>query len=420
MYLAPVAHDELVTSRPTIQATVVHGRGITGAGVRIAQVEVGGRVAAANPNLAGITQDATFVCAAASAHSTGVAGILRSTHAMMRGIAPGATLWAGGSCGGVTAQLTGQSTAAANWGARALNLSWGANIGLVPGANDRFYDDMVINRWRTVVKSAGNEAGPCGAGNGNVTSPGLGYNVLTVGNDNANGTVAWGDDFMSNCSSWRNPTSTHNDREKPEIAAPGSNITSTLTAVPWTGLVGSGTSFAAPMATAATALLVQRNSFFSVWPETVKALLMVTAVNNIEGATRLSQLDGAGGIALDRADDVVRGAGGGFGGIAYNCTQPANVDVAAAFLTAGTRTRLAIVWDTDPAYPQYANQPAADLDLSIINPTNTAVAWSLSWDNTYEIVEFTPTVTGFHRLRVNQFRCSFNPQWLGWAWRQGN
>jgi hypothetical protein len=410
--------DELSIAVPVVNGHIVHARGILGTGVRVAQIEVGGRVAVANPWLPGVVQDAVNVCAAASGHSTAVAGIIASTHAVQTGTAPGVTLRAGGSCAGNTNQLRGRSTAAANWGARALNLSWGRNTNLRLRAVDRFYDNMVRNRWRTVVKSAGNEAGPCRSGTGNVTSPGLAYNLITVGNVNDQRTVGWLGDAMNVCSSWRDPISRNGDREKPEVAAPGTTITATTTALPWIGGVGSGTSFAAPIVTGGTALLIQRRNFFSIWPESVKALLMTTAVHNIEGAARLSNVDGAGAVVLDRADDVARRAAGGFGGRAYTCASPVNLDVAFPNLVAGVRTRATIAWDTNPGYRRYRRRPSADLDLRVIDPAGNVVSSSLSWDNTYEIVDFTPAVAGVYRLRVRQFRCSSNPQWLGWAWSQ--
>lgn len=424
IYEDVINKPELDVARQTILANTVNATGITGSGVQVAQIEVGGRVATANPNLAGVVQDATSVCAAASGHSTGVAGIIRSTHATARGIAPAATLRAGGSCGGVSSELQSRSTAAADWGARALNLSWGSNTNLVPGANDRFYDDMVINRFRTIVKSAGNEAGPCGSGTGNVTSPGLGYNMITVGNFDDRNTVGWGDDLMSSCSSWKDPTSSHGDREKPEVAAPGTNITSTTTASPWTGGIGSGTSFAAPMVTGTVALMMQRHTSLQIWPEAVKAILMTTAVHNIEGSARLSELDGAGGIAADRANTVAgaRRTSGSFGweGRSYDCAAPVNSDVAVMTLTAGVRTRATIAWDQNPGYGSYASQPSADLDLHVLGPAGAIVAASSSWDNTSEIVDFTPSVSGNYTLRVNKFRCDLTPRWLGFAWRAGN
>lgn len=56
--------------------------------------------------------------------------------------------------------------------------------------------------------------------------------------------------------------------------------------------------------------------------------------------------------------------------------------------------RAVINWNTDPAFIDYANRPSADLDLQIISPTGSIVATSASLDNTYEIVQFTPPVTG--------------------------
>ncbi len=90
------------------------------------------------------------------------------------------------------------------------------------------------------------------------------------------------------------------------------------------------------------------------------------------------------------------------------------------YLYAGTRTRVAIAWDTDPTYWDYPLRPSADLDLEVVSPSGSVVAGSYSWDNTYEIVEFTPSVTGTYKLRVRKYRCDLSPRWLGWAWRQGN
>ena len=78
----------------------------------------------------------------------------------------------------------------------------------------------------------------------------------------------------------------------------------------------------------------------------------------------------------------------------------------------------AIVWDTDPNYGRYTSRPSADLDLWVRGPNGTVVAISASWDNTYEIVDFTAPQTGTYTMRVRKWRCSSNPRWLGWAYHR--
>lgn len=420
IYLAPLNEPELEVVAPTIMASTVHSRGYIGTSVKVAQVEVGGRIAASNPYLPGVFQDTTYVCSTASDHSTGVAGIIRSTNNQRLGVAYGAKLWAGGSCIGYSDELNNRSTAAADWLARAINLSWGHDTDRVPDNDDRFYDDMVLNRCRTIVKSAGNQAGSCGAGDGDVTSPGLAYNVITVGNFDDMNSTTWMDDAMNSCSSWGDPLSTYNDREKPELAAPGSNINSTTTTSPWTGDIGSGTSYAAPAVTGGAALLMQRHPLLQCWPEAVKAILMATAVHNIEGSSRLSEYDGAGAIALDRADNVARSVNGKWGGVGYSCISNNPWNITTMSLTPNVRTRVVIAWDQPQDYGGYAIQPWADLDINILNPSGTIVAWSASYDNTYEIVEYTPTASGTYTLQIARNTCDYSGgSWLGWAWYSG-
>jgi hypothetical protein len=421
VYLSPINKPTLDIARQTIGVPLVNQTfGITGAGIRVGEIEVGGRIATNNPNLSGTTQDTTYVCSSVSGHSTAVAGVIRSTHSTVRGVAPGALLWAGGSCSGSGSELQNRSTAAADWGARVLNLSWGSDTSLTPGANDRFYDGMVINRWRTVVVAAGNTGGAgCKDGtNGNVWSPGLGYNVLTVGNFDDRNTFLWNDDVMNSCSNWRNPKSTRGDRQKPEVAAPGTDINTTTNSSPWTGAEWTGTSFSAPMVTGTVALLLQTNSGLTDWPEAIRAILMTSALHNVEGSTRLSEYDGAGGIDASWAYYLAkRSSGSNWGAQDYTCSSATDLDVTSMSLSSGKQFRATITWDNDPSYSNYSSQPSADLDLQVIGPSGTVVASSASYDNTYEIVDFTPSVSGTYKLRVKKYRCDYSPKYLGWAWQ---
>jgi hypothetical protein len=398
---------------PACQTNVVHNQGITGAGIRVAEVEVGGQINTTNPFLTPVTQDLTFSCL--SNHSAAVAGIIRSTNTARLGHAYNCNLWIGGSCLGVVNEIINRSSVAAfSHNARTFNLSFGA-----PGAGgflttlDRYYDSLVLFGGRTVVPAAGNSFAT-----GFVWSPGTAYNVVTVGSYDDRNTTFWPDDVMSIFSSTLNPFSLHGDRIKPEVAAPGSSLNSTTNTSPWTGAVGSGTSFAAPAVTGISALLMQRALFLQVWPESVKAILMASAEHNIEGATRLSNRDGAGGVVADRADRVARRVltAGNWQALFYTCGNPFLQNLTTVNLTAGQRIRFAMAWPTNPNYWLYAWRPGADLDLWARTPTGGFAAFSVSWDNTYEIVDFTAPVSGPYTFQVYKYRCSTHPYRLGWAW----
>jgi hypothetical protein len=369
--------------------------------VQVAEIEVGGRINTANPFLAGITQDLTFSCP--SFHATAVAGMIRSTQSPETGVAPAVNLWIGGSCRGNSIEIQDRSTAASVWGARVFNLSFGAATGGALIDLDRYYDNLTINQFRTVIPAAGNSGN-----NGFVASPGTAYNVITVGAyDEAT-------NLMATFSSGIDPGSTHADREKPEVAAPGVDFLSTTDSSPWIGNVGSGTSYAAPMTTGTVALMMQRNPTLQVWPEGIRAILMATG-SNIEGASRLSELDGAGGIRADAADNVSHGVGGTWNGIGYSCNAAPTTVVGTMSLGRDQAVRVAISFDTDPNYVSYGTQPSADLDLIIRDPSGVVVATSASFDNTYEIAGFITSVTGNYTIEVAKFRCDLSPRFLAYA-----
>jgi hypothetical protein len=401
---------------PTIFGDVVQGRGINGSGVKLAQVEVGGRISKTNPYLQGIFQDTTLTCLTDDFHSTAVAGIIHSTDATRRGVAYGASLWAGGACDSKSSNIQNRVNAAIGWGARVVNLSLGVDTNLALGVLDRFLDTQVVTKFSTIVVAAGNEGYPC-AYSSSVLSPALAYNVISVGNFDDRRTTNLSDDVMNGCSSFADPFSTHGDREKPEVVAPGTNINSTLLKTPFTGPVGSGTSFSAPMVTGAAGLLMQRNPFLKMWPEAIKSIMMTTALHNLEGETRLSEKDGAGGIYTDWADDVASGAAGAWGAQTYNCSQPMYYNLSTVLLAAGQRLRATVVWDNNPTYTFWSRQPGTDLDLRLLAPDGvTVVASSNSWDNTYEIIDYNAASNGNYSLQVFRARCDVYPPYLGWSW----
>lgn len=396
--------------RRVVKADIVNARGIRGTAVKTAVVEVGGRANPSHPYLTLAHQNTTY--SYLNYHADAVAGIINSGHPEVQGIAINAPIWLGG--GSSSSHLMNRTSAARAWGARVFNNSWG-NVGSssVPNAQCRFFDALALDYWRTIVFSAGNHGADPPRNPANL------YNGIVVGASFDKHTLSTSDDVMAAFSAWRDPSSANGDRELPQVVAPGERIKSLRDQAPWLWTPGlNGTSLSAPAVSAVASLLIDRRTILSVWPEVIRAVLMATAITNIEGNTRLSDKDGAGQIRADLADDVVRGARGDIGGVGYTCSAPQLAVVGNMSLQANKRVRVSMSWATDPDYGHYTTRPGADLDLQIVAPNGQVVATSSSWDNTFEIVDFTPAASGTYAIRVHKYRCSFNPGYLGWAWWQ--
>jgi hypothetical protein len=420
------AQPEMDIAKATTGISTIHLSGTRGRGVRVADIQ--GLAQAVEPNsllLKPVLQDPVGVCSAIGEHATMVAGVMVGRRVNIfgasfgsDGTAPDIELRSGGSCSSRSDQLQSASTRGVQWGARIINLTWGLDTGRALGAMDRFYDEIVLNQWRTVTKSAGNTT-PGGAGcfqnpnDGTITSPGGAYNVITVGGFDDNNTVTWNDDSVYVCSSALNPTSIFGDREKPDLAAPAVNLT-VVSPGPANWMTRSGTSGAAPVVAGTSALLIERNSRLSIWPEIIRATLMATAVHNIEGATRLSAVDGAGGLDASAAASLIA-MPERWGGQRYACDGSDQLALATLSVGPRTRHRVVLSWDSDPAFSDYATRPSADIDLRVLDTNGNAIASSLSFDNTNEIVEFDSWRAGTFTVQAVRFRCDL-PTWLGWAW----
>lgn len=380
----------------------------------IGQVEFGtsNYQIAAHSCLDQITQPPGSVPTLVNPHATAVAGVMVC---YSDGIAHGANVKLG--IGSTQSSYETAASSVRTWGARALNMSYWLGSGLTVNTHDKFYDDMFTTYFVTAVVAAGNNGNCTTGAAGDVAHPALAYNVITVGNEDDKNTVGRSDDTMFCDSSSIDPISANSDREKPEVAAPGTSIDLPNTSGGFSPQTG--TSFAAPMVTGTAALMMGANNQMRTWPEVVKAAIMVTATTNIEGDQRLSDLDGAGGINARRAVDVVRANGpsnSDWQGVSASCSSlPLNFTMN---LTAGKRARVAIVWHQDSSYADYTLRASADLDLAMYDPSNAWVVDSSSFDNTYEIVDFVPSTTGQYRAYVDSPRCTKSPKYIGLAWYQ--
>ena len=431
VYLSRENKPLLNISAPTIFASQVWGRGITGLNQKVAIIEEEG-IYFSNPYLTGRGYNRLNSCIGNSPspyHATMVAGVVASNHPSYKGIAYNANILGGEACSFNDADLIAATGWARDRGARVHNNSWGFNNHGYPTNMSRFHDTVVRDWGITVVDAAGNCNPDC-----YVSSPALAYNVIAVGAFDDNNTTPWTDDVMASFSSYIDPIAYRPDRQKPEVAAPGVNIVTTFTFSPQCGPQNnpdpwltcqpgvSGTSIAAPHVAGGAALLMQRQPILKYWPTAVKAILMATADNNIEGDFRLSDYDGAGGISLDYADDVANTTNNNEWRIAtvsqssFTCGSPYQLLCYSFYATKDQIVRAVIAWDTSPSYIYYDEMPGTDLDMWVNSPSGNFIEGSYSWSNTYEIVDFKAPDTGTYTMYISYRSIEDGYTHLGVAW----
>jgi hypothetical protein len=217
---------------------------------------------------------------------------------------------------------------------------------------------------------------------------------------------------MRPTSVFRNPTSTHQDRELPDVCANGDKVTAV-------GVTMGGTSFASPAVAGSVALIQNAANALQNWPEGCRAILLAAAGRNVRGKTwwddvshRVDGRDGAGaldareGVRIARARATRNAAAARRGwdvGTLHSSDFEANgksrfrYQVAVPAGNAPKLVRVALAWsskvtyDADPTQtPPIKNVKSTltvDLDLHLYEG-NRLVAWSSSFDNSYEVVDF--------------------------------
>lgn len=415
-------NPELDFAVPNSLAPNVWARGINGNGITIAILE-NGNVDRNNSYLNHAV--ATRAAPSVSWHTTMVASSAASFHSTYRGTAYGAVILSAGEDGTDTDTITALQWAF-DQGARTVNFSAGFQADNNLNWTDKAFDYWARQRFRLITKSAGNTGG-------SITSPGKGWNVLTVGAYNDNNNLNWGDDQMRPASAYINPTNPNGDREKPEVVAVGGDVTALE--IGNAIRTESGTSLAAPQVAGLAALLINRNSSLGVWPEAMRAIIMASANHNIEGPSIIVRgqgdlKDGAGAINADLADRAaqVRGtvstpcnSSCWWGESISNSGFPVGTEITRTFnITTTTLVRVAIAWwanaDT-PANNYGFSRLDTDLDLRVKRPDGQWVteAASTSYDNNYEIGEFVAFQPGQYQIVIRKFRGDETSNYLGTA-----
>jgi hypothetical protein len=428
IYLAEkMQKSQLDTAIPTDLVPAVWQLGYRGSGVNIAILEAG-KVDFTGPvghNY--LNQGQVRTCTQSEEwHKTLVASIAASYHNTLTGVAPEATIL--DACTNGSASDTVSA------------LSWATNLSSVINASIAFFDDgtlQFIDKAFDHYARNGNDTIVVAAGNFNtgttyVSSPGLGWNVITVGAyDNLENTD-WSDDVMWSESKWRNPPGT--DREKPEVVAPGVAISAIE--LNNNQITASGTSASAPQVAGLAALLINRDINLDYWPESLKAIIMASATHNIEGPTGIPTgqdlKDGAGGINAILADTIAQvhntspttpcTASCWWGTSIGNGTNLPIGGYLYRYFTAekGDFIRIAISWWSNASCPDASNCSYDRLDTNLnlgaqFNGAWVPGAWSASFDNNYELIEFVAPESGTYRIAVHKASANETSNSLGIA-----
>lgn len=318
---------------------------------------------------------------------------------------------------------------AVNSGASVINVSSGTNYSGAMGLEEKLADYYSFGWGRTIVSAAGNF-------DEYVNAPATGYNVIAVGNvddkqtASSIGTILWVDDAVNPGSSWKNPRSAHSDREKPDLAAPATNV------AVWKGdsysdsdvVLKTGTSFAAPLVTGIASQISNVGYQTSYNPALTRAILLATAWQQPESPLITERKAGAGVVNGARAIAAARQANGisvwdstmnlpqvgGSKVSGFSKVQTPNYaywgtsqDMQSINAKAGDRIRVSLAWMSDTAYTNYVNESFADLDLLVYGPTGAYETGAMSYDNTSETVQFTASTSGIYRVRVKPWRINF-------------
>lgn len=296
------------------------------------------------------------------------------------------------------------------------------------GTWDLRLNEDIRKKWLNYCSSAGNYGSD--SSDAPVNDTARAFNVIACGNTNDQDDSDWSNDEITSGSCWQDPLSEHADSssdsdadypiDKPEVSGPAGHSTAPSN----TSGFGGGTSMATPMVAGVAGLLSKFSDDFGTtdfryFPEAVKPILMVSAINDAGSYAR----EGAGTVSADAARQVVNN--GDFILDTYsesNSQQTYDVDLTTAWWRDGGTVRLCVCWLSDESEANYSDtadiHSDVDLDIRLNDPNGDYVGSSYEWDSTFEWIETSFPTDGTYTLDVNKYSWenSSSSKYIGIAW----
>ncbi len=269
---------------------------------------------------------------------------------------------------------------------------------------DGLYDYQINANLITVIKSAGNynndNTDSSYNPNYQVTSPGLAYNVITVGGI----TQRLGNNVHSSHACYVSNI----PYIKPEVSA------YYTVSIPSFILPQSGTSFAAPQVTAAVAMIMESNPACIANPAKVKSILISTAEKTHDYTLDRGNFDDKVGAGVVNVEKAVSDN--------YNRTYTINVSNDALsgdrvftvtfLMNAGETLNVALAWYGYSEYNEANNdeQNAYAVDYRVvIDRSSTSYASSNTAFSNVELIRYTAESTGYYSIIVYKIDTLTNP-----------
>jgi hypothetical protein len=82
-------------------------------------------------------------------------------------------------------------------------------------------------------------------------------------------------------------------------------------------------------------------------------------------------------------------------------------------VNAGQRVKVALVWDSTPTRLSDGSAQSG-LNLYVYGPTQTQ--YSVSWDNSYKVVDLTAAASGNFQIKVKNYRLDGFNEYFAVAW----